>query len=237
MNPLDLFRGRQKEEAALDGNPYLNARRTLNEYNAAIINSRQLWQAAAFVCLMIALGAVGGVIHFANQSTYIPYVVEIDKLGQAVAVKRADRAVNVDERVVRASLAAFVHDVRMVSFDRIAQNDAIWRVYAMLQSGDPATTKITEYMSDPATGPAKRAEELSVGVEIQSVLRQTAETWEIDWIERVWNRQGVREGQHRMRGLLTVYIVPPTSTTTEEDIRKNPLGIFVRDFTWSRVIE
>lgn len=107
----------------------------------------------------------------------------------------------------------------------------------MLQSGDPATTKITEYMSDPATGPSKRAEELSVGVEIQSVLRQTAETWEIDWIERVWNRQGVREGQHRMRGLLTIYIISPTSTTTEEDIRKNPLGIYVRDFTWSRVVE
>lgn len=237
MNPLDLFRSNRKDEAALDANPFLNAKRNLNEYNGAIINSRQLWQAVALICLMIALGAMGGVIHFASQSSYIPYVVEVDKLGQAVAVKRADRAANIDERVVQATLAAFINDIRMVSFDRRAQNDAIWRAYAMLQSSDPATTKITEYMSNPATGPAKRAEEVSVGIEIQSVLRQTEETWEISWIERVWNRQGVREGQYRMRGILTVYIVPPTSTTSEEEIRKNPLGIFVRDFTWSRIVE
>jgi type IV secretion system protein VirB5 len=143
----------------------------------------------------------------------------------------------VDERVMRASLASFVHDARMISFDRVAQNDAIWRVYAMLQSGDPATTKLTEYMSDPATGPAKRAEEESVGVEILSVLRQTEETLEVDWTERVWSRQGVREGQHRMRGLLTVYVVPPTSATTGDDMRRNPLGIFVRDFTWAKIVE
>ncbi len=237
MSLLEWFRGRRKEDAVLDGNPYLNSRRALHEYNGAILDSRRLWQTVALLCLMIALGAVGGVIHFANQSTYIPYVVEVNTLGQAVSVKRADRAVTVDERVVRASLASFIHDARMVSFDRVAQNDAIWRVYAMLQSGDPATTKLTEYMSDPATGPTKRAEEASVGVEILSVLRQTEETWEVDWIERVWSRQGVREGQHRMRGLLTVYVVPPTSATTEEDMRRNPLGIFVKDFTWARITE
>lgn len=237
MNPLSLFRMRRKQEGSLDDNPYLNARRTLNEYNGAIIGSRQIWQAVALICLMIAIGAVGGVIHFASQSTFVPYVIEVDKLGQAVAVKRADRASAVDERVVHASLAAFIRDVRMVSFDRNAQNDSVWRVYAMLQSGDPATTKITEYMRDPLTNPAKRAEETSVGIEILSVLRQTEETWEIDWIEKVWNRQGVQEGQHRMRGLLTVYIVSPTSATTEDEIRMNPLGLYVRDFTWARIAE
>ena len=125
----------------------------------------------------------------------------------------------------------------MVSFDRTVQNDAIWRVFALLQSGDPATNKITEFMKDPNTSPTQRAAENSVGVEISSVLRQTEETWEINWLERVWNRQGVRMEQYRMRGLATVYFVPPTTATTEEEIRRNPLWMYVRDFTWSRVIE
>ncbi len=237
MNLLSLFRGRRKPKTGLDDNPYLNARRSLNEYNGAIIGSRRIWQAVALICLMIAVGAVGGVIHFAGRSRFIPYVVEVDTLGQAVAVKRADRVSPVDARVVQAFLAAFVRDVRTVSFDRGAQNDAIWRAYAMLQSGDPATTKITEFMRDPITNPAKRAEEASVGVEVLSVLRQTEETWEIDWVETIWNRQGVREGRNRMRGILTMYIVPPTSATTEEEIRMNPLGLYVRDFTWARIAE
>ena len=220
-----------------DANPYLNARRTLNEYNGALIQSRHMWQAAALLALMVAIGAVGGVIYIGSQSKFVPYVIEVDKLGQTAAVRRADRAAAVDERVVHATLAAFINDVRMVSFDRTVQNDAIWRVFAMLQSGDPATNKITEFMKDPATSPTQRAAENSVGVEISSVLRQTDETWEVNWTEKVWNRQGVRMEQYRMRGLATIYFVPPTTTTTEEEIRRNPLGLYVRDFTWSRVIE
>ena len=237
MKTLDLFRGKKTEEKVLDHNPYLNARRAWNEHAGAIINSRQIWQAVALVAMFVAIGAVGGLIYLAGRSMFIPYVIEVDKLGQAAAVKRADVASDTDERVIHAALAAFIRDVRMVSFDRNAQNDAIWRVFAMLQSQDPAIGKITDYMKDPLTSPTKRAAEFSVGVEIASVLRQTRDTWEITWTERVWNRQGVRTEQYRMRGLLTIAIVPPTSATTEEEIRKNPLGIFVRDFTWSRIVE
>lgn len=237
MNMLDLFRGKASAEKALDASPYLNARRTWNEHTGSIIGSRRIWQATAMIAMMIALAAVGGLIVVASQSKFVPYVVEVDALGQPTAVKRADRASVADERIIRAGLAGFVRDARTISFDRNAQNDAIWRVYAMLQSSDPATAKITDYMKDPVTSPLKRAEEISVGVEILSVLRQTGETWEVDWAEKVWNRQGAKVEQCRMRGILTVYIISPTSATTEDEMRRNPLGIFVRDFTWSRVGE
>ena len=237
MNLLKLFRNGKAEEKVIDANPYLNARRAWNEHAGAIIGSRRIWQTVALASLLIAVGALGGIVHLARQSKFVPYVVEVDTLGQAVAVGRADIAAEADDRIVHATLAAFIRDVRMVSFDRNAQNDAIWRVFSMLQSGDPAIGKITDYMKDPVTSPAKRASEFSVGVEISSVLRQTRDTWEITWTERVWNRQGVRTEQYRMRGLLTISIIPPTTATTEEEIRKNPMGIFVRDFTWSRIVE
>ncbi len=237
MRLLELFRGRKNDDRVLDENPYLNARRTLNEHNGEIINSRRLWQMTALFALLIAIGAVGGIVHIGSQSKFIPYVIEVDQLGQANAVGRADFAADADGRVVRAAIAAFVHDVRMVSFDRHVQNEAIWRAYALLRSSDPATIKITDFMQDPATSPLKRAETHSVGVEILSVLQQTAETWEVNWTEKVWDRQGIRVEQYRMRGLITVYTIPPTTATTEEEMRRNPLGIFVRDFTWSRIAE
>ena len=237
MKLLELFRGKKTDDRALNENPYLNTRRTMNEQNGALINSRQIWQATALLALLIAIGAIGGIIHIGSQSRFIPYVVEVDQLGQTNTVRRADRASVADERVVRATIAVFVRDMRMVSFDRNVQNDAIWRVYSMLQSSDPATTKITDFMKDPVTNPSKRAELHSVGIEISSVLQQTAETWEVNWTEKVWDRQGIRVEQNRMRGLITIYIVPPTTATTEEEIRRNPLGIFVRDFTWSRISE
>jgi Type IV secretory pathway, TrbF components len=237
MKLLSLFRAGQKDEAVLDGNPYLNARRTMNEQTGAIIASRQIWQAVALVSMLITVGGVGGLIHIGMQSKYVPYVVEVDKLGRAVAGRVVDRAGRVDDRVVKATLASFIVDSRGVSFDRNQQNDAIWRVYSHLQSSEPATTKITAYMTDPATSPTKKAEEYSVGVEISSVLQQTDSTWEVNWTERVWDRKGVQVEQYRMRGLLTIYVSPPTSSTREEEIWRNPLGIFFRDVTWAKVVD
>ena len=241
MNLLDLFRNKAERADEVvsksDDNPFLNARRSMNEQTGAIISSRQIWQAVALIAMITTIGAVGGLIHIGSQSKFIPYIIEVDKLGQIAAVKPVGRAQAVDGRIIHATIAAFVSDVRMVSFDHNVQNEAIWKVFSHLQSNDPSTTKITDFMTDPHTNPTKKAEEFSVGVEVSSVLQQTHETWEVTWTERVWDRKGVRVDQYKMRGLLTIYIVPPTTSTTEEEIRRNPLGIFVRDFTWSRVLE
>jgi type IV secretory pathway TrbF-like protein len=37
-----------------------------------------------------------------------------------------------------------------------------------------------------------------------------------------------------MRALISVYTLPTTTQTTEEQIRNNPLGTYIRDFSWSR---
>ena len=39
---------------------------------------------------------VGGIIHIGSQSKFVPYVVQVDRLGQAVAVAPADRAAPAD---------------------------------------------------------------------------------------------------------------------------------------------
>jgi type IV secretion system protein VirB5 len=54
-------------------------------------------------------------------------------------------------------------------------------------------------------------------------------------MESVRDRQGVMlDKPFRMRALVTVYTVPATPQTTEEQVRNNPLGIYVRDFSWSK---
>ncbi|MDP1935102.1 MAG: VirB8/TrbF family protein [Nitrosomonas sp.] len=39
-----------------------------------------------------------------------------------------------------------------------------------------------------------------------------------------------------MRALLTIYSIDSTANTTEEQIRNNPLGIYVRDYSWAKQI-
>ena len=217
-------------------NPYLSARRTWNDHMRGVQASRTMWQMLALLCLLIAFSAVGGVIAIGSQSKFIPYVVQVNQLGEAIAVARADVATAADQRVVHASVALFINDLRMVTPDVALQRKAIFRAYAMLSNNDPATVKANQWFNgSEASSPFKRAETQTVNVEIISVIPQSPETWQVDWLEKVYDRQGhLTESPFKMRALLRVYTRPTTQSITEEQIRNNPLGIYIQDFSWSK---
>lgn len=227
--------GRREGE---NDNPYLSARRTWNDHVGAVVSSRQTWQMLGILSLLIALASVGGIIHIGSQSRFVPYVVEVDKLGQPVAVAPASQAAAVDQRVVHASVASFISDARLVTPDIALQRKAVFRLYSMLSANDPATAKANEWLNGTdESSPFKRAARETVSIEVLSVLPQTPDTWQVDWTETVRDRQGALKGQpFRMRALVTVYTVPATPQTTEEQVRNNPLGIYVRDFSWSKLL-
>lgn len=217
-------------------NPYLNARRAWNSHVGSVLVAARTWQIVALLALLIALGAVGGIIYIGSQSRLVPYVVEVDKLGQPLAVNRADTAQQADGRVVRSMVANFIWDARMVTPDGELQTRAITRLYGMLQQHDPAREKMNEWFNaGKDSSPFKRAEKEIVGIQIVSVLQQSASSWQVDWVETVRDREGaITTPSFRMRAIVTVYIVPPGQQTTEEQLRSNPIGLFVKDFNWSR---
>src|ERR1700687_1939680 len=98
--------------AAGTDNPYLSALREWNERCGDYIARARNWRSAAFAALAISAGLALGVVWAAAQSKVVPSVVEVDKLGDAMAVGRADRAAPADARVVKAQLAAWIVDVR-----------------------------------------------------------------------------------------------------------------------------
>lgn len=217
-------------------NPYLAARRAWNEHEGAVVAARRIWQMVGILALLVALAAVGGLVAIGIQTRFVPYVVEVDKLGEALAVAPARQAAPTDPRVIEASVAQFVADARLVTPDVALQRKAIFRLYALLSSQDPATAKMTEFLNGTeSSSPFKRAETVMVSTDIVSAIPQTPETWQVDWLETTRDRQGIAMGPPvRMRALVTVYIVPPTPATTEEQMRNNPLGVYVRDFSWTK---
>ncbi len=219
-------------------NPYLSARRSWNDHMESVAASRNMWQILAILSLMITLAAVGGIIHIGSQSKFIPYVVQVDHLGEAIAVARADMAAPADPRVIHASVASFINDLRMVTPDIALQRRAIFRAYAMLSSEDPATAKTNVWLNGTDTSsPFKRAANETVNIEIISIIPQSPETWQVIWQESVYDRQGhPKEPSFMMRALLTIYSIDSTANTTEDQIRNNPLGIYVRDYSWAKQI-
>ena len=217
-------------------NPYLDARKKHNEYESSRNASLRLWKLFGLLGLLTGLAGVGGMIHIGSQSKFVPYVIEVDKLGQTLPVSVADKAAPADPRIVSSLLARAITLARMVTPDVVVQRNAIFELYASLDSSDPAALKMQEYLgSDSDTSPFKRAAKETVDVQITSVIPQSDETWQVDWMETVRARgDGSIISRFRMRALVRIYVVPPTNRTSEEQIRKNPLGIFIKDFNWSK---
>ena len=223
--------GRRRGEVE---NPFLAARRTWNEHVGAVVSSRQTWQVVGILSLLIVLAAVGGLIHIGSQSKFVPYVVEVDKLGQAVAVAPAQRAAAVDQRVVHASVASFVSDARLVTPDVALQRKCVFKAYSMLAPNDPATPKMNEWLNGtPDSSPFKRAEKEMVSVEIKTVIPQTPDTWQVEWEETTRSTSGAIINKLRWKANLTLAFNPPTN---ERQIRVNPIGLFITDLSWSQVL-
>lgn len=215
-------------------NPYLSARRTWNDHMREVTASRMMMAVFVVIALLIALGAIGGLVHVAEQSKFIPYVVEVDKLGQTLAVNRADSVSAYDDRIIRASLAAFITDARTVTPDVSLQRKFIFTLYGMISQSDPAFIKMNEYLNgNEKSTPFARAETELVDVQIRNVLPLTQDSWQVDWQETTRERSGAVKKTVDYRATLSLYIKPPGANISETEIHLNPIGLYIKDFSWA----
>lgn len=220
-----------KEAGQKSGNEwYLNARREWNERYGDYIARARAWRRAAMAALLVAAIAVGGLVWIGSQSKIVPYIVQIDKEGVAVAVQPATeaRGIQDQDRIVKAILARWIVDLRTVTPDVHLEESAIKTVYAHLNRNEPAEGEVNGYFSH--NNPFKRAAKELVDVEILSVLQVSPQTWQVEWNETERDRQGHVTRAKRMKAMVTVEIVPPE---TERTIRDNPLGLYVKNVNWT----
>jgi hypothetical protein len=107
-------------------NPYLNARRQWNSQIDRALSFGHIRLLIDIACLLIALASVAGLTYLGGKSKYVPYVIEVDKLGEMVSVGPAQVAGPADPRVVRASLAQFISALRTVSPDQDLQRKFVF---------------------------------------------------------------------------------------------------------------
>jgi type IV secretion system protein TrbF len=221
----------------MNTNPYLEARAKWNSEVDRAFSHVHFWQLIGVSGMLIGLGGVGGMIYLGSQSRYVPYVIEVDRLGEAVGVGPASVAGPADTRVVRASLASFIAQARLVTPDIEIQRRAIFTVYGMLKTRDPACAKMNAFLGgDGENSPFARAARETVSCEIGSALPLSASAWQVDWQETVCDRDGGLIGHPtHWRAVLEIYLLAPGPSARETDLMRNPLGVYVRDYNWQVV--
>ena len=212
-------------------NRYLSARREWDERYGDLITRARNWRAAAFGALVVALVATGGVVALSLQTRIIPFVVAVDNLGRPVASGLAEAAPVADDRLKRAALVQWVSDLRTVTSDGISQRKAIDRVYAMIARGSAAQLEVSEfYRKDP---PQKRAQSAMVSVDVKAIYASSEQTYEVEWVETTRGLGGDVQSEQAWKGSFTIAVNPPAD---EQLARVNPLGVYVTNASWSKVL-
>ena len=184
------------------------------------------WRLMAFGCLAMTGGFAGALVWQSTQGTIVPYVVEVDELGQAQAVAPAIAEYRPTDPQIAFHLARFIEHVRQVPADPIVLRQNWLRAYDF--TTDRGALALNDYAR--VNDPFARVGETQISIEVSSVIRASDNSFRVAWIERRY-QNGQLVATERWTAILTVAIQPPRDA---ERLRQNPLGVFVHAINWSR---
>lgn len=186
------------------------------------------WRLVALFALTLATVLAGGLIVQSQKSTVTPYVVEVNSDGLVQAVGPAARITYVPTRpVIHYFLSQFVNSVRSLPLDPIVVKNQWFSAYNYLRQGAANTLNEIARKEEPL----KRVGQETVAVRVKSVVPLSQETYQVRWEETVFSRDGVPAGAKNMTALFTIEIVPPSD---EKMLKVNPLGLYIKQFSWSQ---
>lgn len=184
------------------------------------------WRLMAVGSLVLSGALAGGLIWQSLQSRVVPYVVRVDRLGNAEAVAPATAGYQPDDTEVAYFLAKFVTDVRALSIDPVVvRND--W-----LEAYDFATDHGAVFLNEYAriNDPFKAVGSRTVSVQVSSVVRVSDGSFQVKWVEETYDHDALAKTEHWTAILSVVTKDPPNADV----LRKNPLGLYVNGINWSR---
>ena len=134
----------------------------------------------AFGSLILSAGLAGGLVWQSARGTITPWVVQVDKLGQAQAVAPADADYRPTDPQIAWHLARFIEDVRGLPADPIVVRQNWLRAYDF--TTDRGAAALNDYAR--ANDPFAKVGKMQIAVEVSSVIRASPDSFRVAWIER-----------------------------------------------------
>ena len=184
------------------------------------------WRLMAFGSLMLSMGLSAGLIWQSTRGSVIPWVVQIDRLGQAQALSPATADYKPTDPQIAWHLARFIEDVRAVPADPIVLRTQWLRAY------DFVTEKGAVALNDYArvANPFGNLGKQQIAVEVSSVIRASPDSFRVSWTQRRYDN-GNLAATERWTAILTILMQTPRDA---DRLRKNPLGVYVNALNWSK---
>ena len=206
--------------------PYQRAAQAWDDrIGSARVQARN-WRLGFFGALALSTGLAAGLVWQGARGTIVPWVVEVNKLGEARAVEPATVGYRPTDPQIAFHLARFIEQVRSLPADPVIVRQNWLRAY------DFTTDRGGQALNDHARAndPFAQIGRVQVAVDISSVIRASPDSFRVAWTERRY-QDGALAATVRWSAILTVVTQPPR---TPDALRKNPLGLFINAINWSR---
>ena len=206
--------------------PYQKAAQAWDERIGSARVQAKNWRLAFFGALALSGGLAGGLVWQAARGHIVPWVVQVDRLGEAQAVAPAEAGYRPTDPQVAFHLARFIEQVRAIPADAIIVRQNWLRAYEWTTDRGAAALNDYARSNDPFTKVGRQ----QVAVEVSSVIRASNDSFRVAWTERHYEN-GQLSTTERWTAILTIVIQTPRDS---ERLRANPLGIYVNAISWSR---
>ena len=161
--------------------PYQRAGQVWDErIGSARVQARN-WRLMALGGLTLSGALAGGLLWQSLQSRVVPYVVEVDRLGEARAVAPAAEGYRPTDPQIAWHLGRFVSQVRSVSLDPVLMRQDWLAAYDMVTGRGAKFLGEYARAADPFAGVGQR----TVSVQVTSVVRASDRSFQVKWTETV----------------------------------------------------
>lgn len=206
--------------------PYRRARQAWDDRLGQLaVTGRRVWTLALVEGGVIAVLAAALVWQGA-RGQIVPWVVEVDRLGEARTVGPATADFKPSDFLIAARLERFIEEVRSVSSDPVVVTRNWLSAYQF--TTDKGAAALTAY--GKTNDPRERVGKEQVSVEVSNVLRASPTSFRVAWIERHY-RDGALASTERWSAILTLVDRP---TNKVERLKTNPLHLYVDAIDWSK---
>lgn len=206
--------------------PYQRAAQVWDERIGSARVQAKNWRLMAFGSLVLSAGFATALVVQSARGTVVPWVVQIDKFGQAQAIAPAEADYRPTDPQIAWHLARFIEQVRSVAADAIVVRQNWLRAYEF--TTDRGAVALNDFAR--ASDPFAKVGRTQIAVEVSSVIRASPDSFRVAWTERRF-QEGVLAATERWTAILTVVVQSPRDA---ERLRANPLGLYVNAINWSR---
>lgn len=206
--------------------PYQRAAQVWDERIGSARVQAKNWRLMAFGSLFMAGGFASALVWQSTRGTVVPWVVQVDKFGEAQAVAPAVADYRPTDPQIAWHLARFIEQVRSIAADPVIVRQSWLRAYDY--TTDRGAVSLNDYarLNDPFTKVGK----IQIAIEISSVIRASPDSFRVTWIERRYEN-GSLASTERWAAILTIVTQQPRDA---DRLKANPLGIYVNAINWSK---